>query len=284
MVNKLTLSRAERLDLSPPRKKKTSSFRPMEPDRLNSILKKAKAGCIVSRNTIVEENIRLIHAITGKFLFLAEEWGIELDDLFQAGAIGLMKAAEKYDNTRTDSPFHAYAGTIIRQEIWGEVGNNFRIKIGRSAREKLKEANEEKEEKLKNGEDYIEPDDVRELRETVSAINGMKSIHEPITPESDITIGDTIRDKSILGQDVFVGLHFMRDLSRILDLLDSKERIVMEAKFFRLGELDLSDGEIGKMFLDGMGRAGVGLIKKRALGKIGRFLVKEGFVDGVGTC
>jgi len=278
-------ARIERLDLSPPgKKKKGRSFKPMEPDRLDSLLKKARAGCTDSRNTIVEENIRLVHAITGKFLFLAEEWGIELDDLFQAGAIGLMKAAEKYDDTRTNSPFHAYAITRMRQEIWGEIGKSFRIKIGRAVREKLKEADEEREECLKNGEEYTEPDDIRKLREIVSAINGMKSIHEPITPESSITISDTIKDKNILGQDVFVGLHFMRNLSRILDLLDPKERLVMEAKFFRLGGLGFTDGKIGEMFLDGMGRAGVGLIKKRALKKMGRFLIKEGFVGGVGVC
>ncbi|MGN0567584.1 MAG: sigma-70 family RNA polymerase sigma factor, partial [Acutalibacteraceae bacterium] len=48
------------------------------------------------RNTLVEQNIGLVHSCANKF----RGRGAEYDDLFQAGCIGLIKAAENFDADR----------------------------------------------------------------------------------------------------------------------------------------------------------------------------------------
>lgn len=55
--------------------------------------KKAKAGCVKSRNEIIESNIGLINKVASKYTGR----GLELDDLFQEGVFGIIDAIKKYD-------------------------------------------------------------------------------------------------------------------------------------------------------------------------------------------
>ena len=48
------------------------------------------------RNALVEQNIGLVHSCANKF----RSRGVEYDDLFQAGCVGLIKAAENFDPDR----------------------------------------------------------------------------------------------------------------------------------------------------------------------------------------
>ena len=86
------------------------------------------------RDRIIEENIGLVHACAGRF----RGKGIEYDDLFQAGCVGLCKAAEGFD------PDKGYAfSTYAVPTILGEIRRLFRdggaIKVGRRLKEKARE-------------------------------------------------------------------------------------------------------------------------------------------------
>ena len=60
------------------------------------------------RNELVEKNIGLVHACANKF----RGKGAEYDDLFQAGCVGIIKAAENFDPERGFS-FSTYAVPVI---------------------------------------------------------------------------------------------------------------------------------------------------------------------------
>ena len=64
------------------------------------------------RNELVEKNIGLVHACANKF----RGKGAEYDDLFQAGCVGIIKAAENFDPERGFS-FSTYAVPKIAGEI-----------------------------------------------------------------------------------------------------------------------------------------------------------------------
>ncbi len=93
------------------------------------------------RNKTVENNLGLVHACAKRF----KGRGVEYDDLFQAGCVGLIKAADNFDETRGFS-FSTYAVPVILGEIKRIFRDGGTIKIGRAIKEKSRNAMKRKEE------------------------------------------------------------------------------------------------------------------------------------------
>lgn len=87
------------------------------------------------RNSIVENNLGLVHACANRF----RGRGVEYDDLFQAGCVGLIKAADKFDESRGFS-FSTYAVPVILGEIKRIFRDGGAVKIGRTLKEKSRNA------------------------------------------------------------------------------------------------------------------------------------------------
>lgn len=94
-----------------------------------------------NRNNRVECNLGLVHACANKF----KGRGVEYDDLFQAGCVGLIKAVDNFDETRGFS-FSTYAVPVILGEIKRIFRDGGTIKIGRAIKEKSRVAMKKKEE------------------------------------------------------------------------------------------------------------------------------------------
>ncbi len=82
------------------------------------------------REQVVSENIGLVHACANRF----KGRGIEYDDLFQAGCIGLIKAFDAFDTSR-GVKFSTYAVPVILGEIKRLFRDGGAIKVGRSLKE-----------------------------------------------------------------------------------------------------------------------------------------------------
>ena len=80
------------------------------------------------RQALAEENLGLVHACANRF----RGRGIEYEDLFQAGCVGLMKAAGGYDET-LGFQFSTYAVPAILGEIRRLFRDGGSVKIGRTA-------------------------------------------------------------------------------------------------------------------------------------------------------
>ncbi len=78
----------------------------------------------------VDEHIGLVHSCAKKF----KGKGIEYDDLFQAGCMGLVKAADNFDSKR-GFKFSTYAVPVILGEIKGLFRKNSSVKISRSIKD-----------------------------------------------------------------------------------------------------------------------------------------------------
>lgn len=93
------------------------------------------------RNELVEKNLGLVHSCANRF----RGRGAEYDDLFQAGCVGLIKAAENFDPERGFS-FSTYAVPVILGEIKRIFRDGGSVKIGRALKEKSRLASKTKEE------------------------------------------------------------------------------------------------------------------------------------------
>lgn len=83
-----------------------------------------------SRDSFIESNLPLVHSLCKRFVGR----GIEYDDLYQAGCIGLIKAADAFDESR-GLCFSTYAVPVILGEIRRMFRDGGSVKISRSLKE-----------------------------------------------------------------------------------------------------------------------------------------------------
>lgn len=87
------------------------------------------------REALIGENYGLVHSCANKF----RGRGVEYDDLFQAGCVGLIKAADNFDKSRGFA-FSTYAVPVILGEIRRIFRDGGAVKVGRTLKEKARQA------------------------------------------------------------------------------------------------------------------------------------------------
>jgi RNA polymerase sporulation-specific sigma factor len=90
----------------------------------------------MNRDERIQENTGLVHTCARRF----KGRGIDYDDLFQAGCLGLIKAAERFDESR-GLCFSTYAVPVILGEIRRLFREDGTVKMSRSLREMAMKAN-----------------------------------------------------------------------------------------------------------------------------------------------
>lgn len=83
-----------------------------------------------SREEFIENNLGLVHSICKRFVGR----GIEYDDMYQAGCIGLIKATDAFDQTKGFS-FSTYAVPVIMGEVRRLFRDGGAVKVSRSIKE-----------------------------------------------------------------------------------------------------------------------------------------------------
>lgn len=94
-----------------------------------------------NRSELIGNNYGLVHSCANRF----RGRGVDYDDLFQAGCVGLIKAADNFDSSRGFA-FSTYAVPVILGEIKRIFRDGGLVKIGRSLKERARNAVKESEE------------------------------------------------------------------------------------------------------------------------------------------
>lgn len=92
----------------------------------------------IDSNQMVEENIGLVHLCAKRF----SSRGMDYDDIFQAGCVGLIKAADNFDESR-GFKFSTYAVPVILGEMKGLFREGGAVKVSRGVRELSKKVHEQ---------------------------------------------------------------------------------------------------------------------------------------------
>ncbi|MBE6535931.1 MAG: RNA polymerase sporulation sigma factor SigG [Ruminococcaceae bacterium] len=156
----------------------TSELKVLSDDEKKALLERIKQGDEAARRDLINGNLRLVLSVVQRFTGRREN----LDDLFQVGCIGLVKAVDNF-NTDLDVKFSTYAVPMIIGEIRRYLRDNNSIRISRSVRDLAYRALQAKEELIKTKECEPTVDDIaKHLGESKDAIvRAMEAIIEPIS-------------------------------------------------------------------------------------------------------
>ena len=156
----------------------TAELRVLTDDEKKDLIKKAKDGDTWARQELIYGNLRLVLSIIQRFTNRKEN----IDDLFQVGCIGLIKAVDNF-NTEYDVKFSTYAVPMIIGEIRRYLRDNNTIRISRSVRDLAYRSLQIREEMINERQCEPTVDEIAaklgEDRENV--VRAMEAIIEPIS-------------------------------------------------------------------------------------------------------
>lgn len=223
------------------------------------LLTRARAGDADARRQMIEGNLRLVLSVVQKFAQRDEN----LDDLFQVGCIGLIKAIDHFDPA-LDVRFSTYGVPMIVGEIRRFLRDNNAVRVSRSMRDtayRAMQAREQLEKQLGREPTVAEISEAVGLpRRDVTA--ALESVVEPISLEEPIysSGGDTmyvmdqVRDTD--GEDSWIsGLQFRQTVEG----LTPREKRIMQLRYF-LGKTQM---EVAQEI--GISQAQVSRLEKCAL-------------------
>lgn len=95
------------------------------------LIARSQTGDKEAREVLIEKNLGLVHTIVRRFIGR----GVEPEDLFQIGTIGLMKAVDKFDLSY-DVKFSTYAVPMITGEIKRFLRDDGPVKVSRTLKER----------------------------------------------------------------------------------------------------------------------------------------------------
>lgn len=110
--------------------KNTRQKEQLSNEKVKEFIQKSQQGDMQARDTLVENNIRLVWSVVQRFI----NRGYDPDDLFQIGSIGLIKAIDKFDLSY-DVRFSTYAVPMIIGEIQRFIRDDGSVKVSRSLKE-----------------------------------------------------------------------------------------------------------------------------------------------------
>ena len=197
------------------------------------LLLQAHAGDAGARERMVEGNLRLVLSVVQRFA----QRGENLDDLFQVGCIGLIKAIDNFDPAQPVR-FSTYGVPMIIGEIRRFLRDNNALRVSRSLRDTAYRAMQAREtlEKQLGREptmDEIAGEAGLSRREVTAAL---ESVVEPVSLEEPVyTDGgdamyliDQVRDPD--GEDSWIsGLQFRQTVAG----LTPREKRIMELRYLR---------------------------------------------------
>lgn len=209
----------------------TSSLKVLTNEEMYDLFKKMKNGDENAREEIANGNLKLVLSILKRF-----QNRENMDDLFQVGCIGLMKAIDNFDLSH-EVKFSTYAVPMILGEIKRHIRDNNSLRISRSIKDlAFKALKIQEEELVKNGNlpdvSYI----AKKLDSNIYDVSlALDSLKEPVSIFSSIYndggdtiyLYDQIEDKKLKNKDLELKLSVNDAMKKLKD----RERYILDERF-----------------------------------------------------
>ena len=241
----------------------TANLKVLNQNEMLELFKKYKNGDLLAKEQLINGNLKLVLSILRKYNNRTDN----MDDLFQVGCIGLIKAIDNFD-LKFDVKFSTYAVPMILGEVKRYLRDNNSIRVARSIKDIAYHAMNVKEEltnKLNREPTIKEISEKLGLTEfeVSNALDSMKdtiSIFEPIYSDGGDTIylSDQIEDKN----NKMKSIENTVALNEAINNLKEKEKYIITERFI-IGKTQMElASEIG------ISQAQISRIEKNALNNI----------------
>nr|WP_289044664.1 RNA polymerase sporulation sigma factor SigG [uncultured Blautia sp.] len=245
----------------------TSKLPVLKAEEKEELFRRIKEGDEEARELYIKGNLRLVLSVIKRFSGSSEN----MDDLFQIGCIGLIKAIDNFDTT-LNVKFSTYAVPMIIGEIRRYLRDNNSIRVSRSLRDIAYRAIYAKETYVKNN---LKEPTITEIaqeigidKETIvyamDAIQNPVSLFEPVYTEGGDTlyVMDQISDKKNREENWVENLSLREAINR----LNQRERHIIDLRFYE-GKTQM---EVAQEI--GISQAQVSRLEKNALKTMRNYL------------
>ncbi len=230
-----------------------------------------REGDQVALNKLVMANLRFVVSVSKQY----QNQGLTLPDLINEGNLGLIKAAQKFDETR-GFKFISYAVWWIRQSILQAIADQSRMvrlplnQVG--SINKIRKASSQLEQQLERAPTSTELADILELTidkvdESMKVSGRSVSVDAPFNEGEDGTLLDVMQDFDCQSSDnLLMSESLCAEVERSLATLTAREREILKLFYGISNRQCLSLEEIGDHF--GLTRERVRQIKEKAINKL----------------
>ena len=241
----------------------TAKLKVLKSEESLELLRRAKAGDMQAREELISGNLRLVLSVIQKFSGRGEN----VDDLFQVGCIGLIKAIDNF-NIDMDVRFSTYGVPMIVGEIRRYLRDNSAIRVSRSVRDTAYRVLQAKEKYMAEHQKEPTVDEIAQMLElnredvviALDAVVDPVSLFEPVYSDGGDTVCvmDQVKDKKNTDEAWLEHIALGDAISK----LDEREQRILALRFFQ-GKTQMEvSAEVG------ISQAQVSRLEKNALNRI----------------
>jgi len=248
-----------------------ASSKPLSSAQEVELAQRIKQGDEAARNELVEANLRFVVGVAKQF----QNRGVPLADMISAGNMGLITAAERFDEHR-GFKFISYAVWWIRQAILQTLAEQARTvrlplnkvgllyKISKASRQlRQQHADDPAPEEIAAALDVS----VEEVKETMLCGRSVRSLDATFREEEDHSLLDVIPDDRQESPEIMVMKGCLRgQIDSVLGGLVNREAEILKLYFGLDGEEPMTLDQIGNRY--GLTRERVRQIKEKALDRL----------------
>ena len=248
-----------------------SRYQPLDPNREVELAIAVRSGSRKALKELTEANLRFVVSVAKDY----QGQGLPLTDLINEGNLGLIKAAERFDETR-GFKFISYAVWWIRQSVLQALAEHSRIvrlplnRVGTISKiNKASERLEQEFERAPRSDELAKQLDmkVNEVNDAQRISRRHHSLDTPFSDDDKNSLLDVIADGKTDDPDKELQIDSLRDEVRAaLDTLKDREKDVIRMYFGIDHDYALTLNEIGEEF--GLTRERVRQIKEKAIRRL----------------
>ncbi|MCD8382071.1 MAG: RNA polymerase sporulation sigma factor SigG [Clostridiales bacterium] len=242
----------------------TSKLKVLKSEEMTELLRRVKRGDQQARQEMIEGNLRLVLSVIQRFAGRGEN----MDDLFQVGCIGLVKAVDRFDCDQFEVKFSTYGVPLILGEVRRFLRDSSALRVSRSMRDMAYRVLQTREEFTREHQREPSLDEIARLLElkredvvfAMDAISDPVSLYEPIYSDGGDTVCvmDQVKDEKNNDERWLEHLA-LRDA---MERLPERERHILELRFYQ-GKTQMEvSAEVG------ISQAQVSRLEKSAIGQI----------------